>query len=206
MRSVFPTSGWTPRRPCAVGRNGILADDVRVMYQRRPGIAAAATANAAHRRVGARARSDVGGRRARDVRARGWWWLRADRGRRGVSRGTFDRRRRRLDERAPGAALATDQPDGHAGAGALLRFARPGRVRSRTVPDLDMDGRPFVLRLPRIRRGGSEDRRDVGGREVTGDTRSFDPDPAYSRRRRIHAGAPARRFGPYLLQRSCPTP
>ncbi len=58
-------------------------------------------------------------------------------------------------------------------------------------------GDPSFYGLPAFGEAGAKIGRDVGGREVTGDTRSFDPDPAYAAvARRVHAGASPRRVRP----------
>ena len=58
-------------------------------------------------------------------------------------------------------------------------------------------GDPSFYGFPAFGEAGAKIGRDVGGREVTGDTRSFDPDPAYvGGARRVHAGTPARRVRP----------
>ena len=44
----------------------------------------------------------------------------------------------------------------HQGAGDLLRLPRPGGLRARPVPGLDLDGRAVLLRLPDVRRGRTE--------------------------------------------------
>ena len=81
-------------------------------------------------------RARAGDRDSRERRA-----VRARERRGHVPRGAAHPGRGRLDERAARAAVASDQPHGDAGAGDLLRVARPRRVRPRAVPGLDLDGR-----------------------------------------------------------------
>ena len=50
----------------------------------------------------------------------------------------------------------------------------PGDVRAGPVPDLDLDGRSVLLRLPDLRRARPKSAEDVGGDEVTPATRTFD--------------------------------
>jgi sarcosine oxidase len=65
-------------------------------------------------------------------------------------------------------------------------------------------GDPSYYGFPAYGEPGAKIGWDVGGREVTGDTRTFDPDPAYAAgldafmREHLPGG-----FGPYLAQKSC---
>ena len=60
-------------------------------------------------------------------------------------------RRRRLDQPGAGRARRGDPADGDAGAGDLLRAARPHAVHLDAA--VDLDGRAELLRLPLLRRG-----------------------------------------------------
>ena len=95
--------------------------------------------------------------------------------------------------------------DRHQGAGHLLRLPRPGRLRAGPLPGLDLDGRPVLLRLPDLRRGGPEGR--PGLRRRSRSTPDRARSSATRRRSRgvggVHGDAPARaRSG----RRSTPRP
>ena len=103
------------------------------------------------------------GARGRSPRARACR-CHLDGGRRGVRAGGRDdaaraparHLRRALDERRAGAARAAAQPDRDARAGAVPGAAGCGRIRARSLPDLDLDERALLLRLPRLRRAGRQ--------------------------------------------------
>ena len=87
--------------------------------------------------------------------------------------------RRRLDERAARAVRPPPAADDHQGAGHLLRLPGPGRLRAGPLPGLDLDGRPVLLRLPDLRRGGPEGRPGLRRRSRSTPTqRTFDRDEA----------------------------
>ena len=91
---------------------------------------------------------------------------------------------------------------GHQGAGHLLRLPGPGGVRAGSVPGLDLDGRPVVLRLPDLRRGRPEGRpglRRPAGRPGPADVRARRGGVRPGRRRSSRAtcrARPARRSTP----------
>ena len=158
-----------------------LGDEHIGLFQADAGLADPSRGNAAHRELarahGATLRDRTRGRRASRPRRR--------RGRASSSRtGSGSPRAqviladRRVDQRPARAARRPAAADGHPGAGELVHAARrPGAVRAGAVPGLDLDGRAELLRLPDLRPpGGPKIGQDVGGREVTNATRTFDRD------------------------------
>jgi sarcosine oxidase len=179
-----------------------LADDVRVMYQADAGIAAAARANKAHRSLAAAMGATlVDHARVTQVREReGMFEL-------DTEAGTF------LAERL---ILATDAWTNEL----LAQLWRPinlvvtqEQVTYYASRDLDAFaperfpiwiwmGEPSFYGLPAFGQPGAKIGCDVGGPEVSGDTRTFDP--VYPEaldgfmRKHLPDG-----FGPYLAQKSC---
>jgi sarcosine oxidase len=181
-----------------------LADDVRVMFQGDSGIAAAAKANEAHRRLAtALGATLVQNARVTSVRdAGGEFELIAD----GVAY-----RSERLVVAADAWTneilaqlwrpidLTVTQEQVHYYASHDLEGFDPERF-----PIWIWMGDPSFYGFPAFVEAGAKIGRDVGGREVTGDARSFEPDAAYAAsldgfmREHLPGG-----FGPYLRQRTC---
>jgi sarcosine oxidase len=181
-----------------------LADDVRVMFQEDSGFVAAAGANAAHRRLAESLGATLVERaRVTDVRDRGGLYeLETD-------AGTF---------RAERLILTADAWTNEL----LEQLWRPinltvtqEQVTYYASPDLDAFsperfpiwiwmGVPSFYGFPAFGEPGAKIGWDVGGPEVTGDTRSFDPRPDYAQtvdafmREHLPGG-----FGPYLKQKTC---
>lgn len=181
-----------------------LADDVRALFQADAGIVAAATANATHRRL-AEVRGATLLERARvlDVReAGGLYELETE-------AGTF---------RAERLVLAADAWTNEV----LERLWRridltvtQEQVTYYSAPDADAFaperfpiwiwmGVPSFYGFPAFGEPGPKIGWDVGGPEVTGDSRSFEPRPDYSAvldafmREHLPDG-----FGPYLRRKTC---
>lgn len=181
-----------------------LSEDVRVMFQPDAGIAAASRANAAHRRLaigmGATLLEHA---RVTEIRDTGGLYEL------GTEAGTF---------RAERVILAAD-----AWTNELLgQLWRPinltvtqEQVTYYASSDLDAVaperfpiwiwmGVPSFYGLPAFGEPGAKIGWDVGGPEVTGDTRSFEPVPEYSEtvdafmREHLPGG-----FGPVLLRKTC---
>jgi sarcosine oxidase len=181
-----------------------LADDVRVMFQEASGIAAADKANEAHRRLAtelgatlvANARvaavTDVGGEFE-------------------LVAGGVTYRAERLVVTADAWTneilaplwrpinLTVTQEQVHYYASRDLEAFDPERF-----PIWIWMGDPSFYGFPAFGEAGAKIGRDVGGQEVTGDTRSFDPDPEYAAtldafmQEHLPGG-----FGTYLRQRTC---
>jgi sarcosine oxidase len=182
-----------------------LSDDIKVMYQEDSGIAAAARANAAHRRVaGELGAALVENARVVDVRwSGGMYELMTEGGE------TY------LAERVVLAAdawtndvlgklwqpinLTVTREQVHYFDPADPKAFAPGRF-----PIWIWMGIPSFYGFPAFGEPGAKIGWDVGGKETTGDTRSFDPDPEYAAtmdafmREHLPGG-----FGEYLLQRTC---
>jgi sarcosine oxidase len=179
-----------------------LSEDVRVMYQERSGIAAAARANGAHRRVAASLGATMlGNARVGAIRdAGGMYELESE-------AGTF---------RAERLVLTCDAWTNEL----LEQLWRPINLTvtqeqvtyyaSREVEAFSPErfpvwiwmGEPSFYGFPAFGEAGAKIGCDVGGPEVTADTRTFEP--VYSglldafMRERLPGG-----FGPYLRQKSC---
>jgi sarcosine oxidase len=179
-------------------------DDVRVVFQEASGIAAAARANAAHRRVaeasGAELHPNARVTRVRD--GGGEYELVTE-------AGTF---------RAERLILAADAWTNEV----LAQLWRPinltvtqEQVHYYASTDLDAFsperfpiwiwmGQPSFYGFPAFGEAGAKIGWDAGGREVTGDARSFEPDETYAKalddfmREHLPGG-----FGPYLVQKTC---
>lgn len=181
-----------------------LSDDVRVMFQADTGIVAAARANTAHRRLaeggGATLLDRAGVREIRDVG--GVYELVTE-------RGTFRAERvilaadawtnDLLEQLWRPINLTVTQEQVHYYASRDVEAFRPERF-----PVWIWMGLPSFYGFPVFGEKGAKIGQDVGGREVTGDTRSFEPDLEYGARldafmqERLPDG-----FGPYLLQKTC---
>jgi sarcosine oxidase len=181
-----------------------LADDVRVMFQEATGIVAAARANAAHRRLAAeRGATLMDDARVTEIRDAGGVYE--------LSTETGTYRAERLILAADAWTnellaqlwrpinLTVTQEQVHYYASADVEAFRPDRF-----PVWIWMGVPSFYGFPAFGEEGAKIGQDVGGREVTGDTRSFDPDPAYSARldafMREHLPDG---FGPYIRQKTC---
>ncbi len=181
-----------------------IDDDVRVVYQESSGIVAAARANEAHRRIatanGAELHPDARVTQVHD--AGGEYELVTE-------SGTFRAERLILTADAwtnevlaqlwRPINLTVTQEQVHYYASADLEAFSPDRF-----PIWIWMGQPSFYGFPAFGEAGAKIGRDVGGREVTADTRSFVPDPAYAEtlddfmRRHLPGG-----FGPYLSQKTC---
>jgi sarcosine oxidase len=181
-----------------------LSDDVRVMYQPDAGIAAAARANAAQRRLAtALGATMVDRARVTEIRdAGGLYEL-------DTESGTF---------RAERLVLAADAWTNEL----LAQMWRPinltvtqeqvtyyastdlGAFAPERFPVWIWMGEPSFYGFPAFGEPGAKIGWDVGGPEVTGDTRSFEPRPDYARtvdafmREHLPGG-----FGPPLVQKTC---
>jgi sarcosine oxidase len=179
-----------------------LSDDVRVMYQPDAGIAAAATANAAHRRLAAAMGATLVDRARviRIVERGGEYEL-------DTEAGTF---------RAERVVLAADAWTNEL-LGQLWRpinlVVTQEQVTYYASRDLDAFaperfpiwiwmGEPSFYGLPAFGEPGAKIGCDVGGPEVTGDTRTFDPvyPEALDGFMREHLPGG---FGPVIAQKSC---
>ncbi len=181
-----------------------LSDDVRVMYQEASRIATAARANAAHRRLAdSRGAVMVQNARVSEIHeAGGLYEL-------GTEAGIY--RAERLIVAADAWTnevlgqlwrpinLTVTQEQVHYYASRDLEAFQPERF-----PVWIWMGAPSFYGFPAYGEAGAKIGWDVGGREVTGDTRTFDPDPEYG------AGLDAFMqehlpdgFGPYLAQKTC---
>jgi sarcosine oxidase len=181
-----------------------IDDDVRVVYQEASGIAAAARANAAHRRVaetsGAELRANARVTEVRD--AGGEYELVTD-------AGTFRAERliltadawtnELLEQLWRPINLTVTQEQVHYYASTDLAAFSPDRF-----PVWIWMGQPSFYGFPAFGEAGAKIGWDVGGPEVTGDTRTFEPDATYARalddfmREHLPGG-----FGPYLAQKTC---
>ncbi|HZD81109.1 MAG TPA: N-methyl-L-tryptophan oxidase [Actinomycetota bacterium] len=181
-----------------------LGDDVQVMFQEASGIATAARANAAHRRL-AEARGAVMVEHARVTQiqeAGGLYELETE-------AGTYRAERlviaadawtnELLEQLWRPIDLTVTQEQVHYYASTDLEAFAPERF-----PIWIWMGEPSYYGFPAYGEPGAKIGWDVGGREVTGDTRTFEPDPAYGAgldafmREHLPGG-----FGPYLAQKSC---
>jgi sarcosine oxidase len=181
-----------------------LSDDVRVMYEASAGVVAAARANEAHRRLASTMGATLVDRaRVLEVRETGGLFELA------TEAGTF---------RAERLILAADAWTNEL----LEQLWRPihltvtqEQVTYYASRDLDAFsperfpiwiwmGVPSFYGMPAFGEPGAKIGWDVGGPEVTGDTRSFEPRPDYSAtvdafmREHLEGG-----FGPYLRQKTC---
>ncbi|MGH7357225.1 MAG: FAD-dependent oxidoreductase, partial [Candidatus Rokuibacteriota bacterium] len=181
-----------------------LADDVRVMEQEDSGIVAAATANDAHRRL-ARAMGATLVEHARVAEIResgGLYELESE-------AGTF-----RAERLIVAADAWTNDLLGQLWRPINLTVTQeqvtyyaspdPGSFAPERFPVWIWMGVPSFYGLPAFGEPGPKIGWDVGGPEVTGDTRSFEPTREYSEavdefmREHLPGG-----LGPYLSQKTC---
>ena len=182
----------------------LLDDDTRVMFQEASGIAAAATANAAHRReateMGASLVDQAPVTSVRDLGGQyevvaGGVTYRAERLIVTADAWTNEI----LEQLWRGINLTVTQEQVHYYASRDLDAFAPERF-----PIWIWMGDPSFYGFPAFGEAGAKIGRDVGGREVTGDTRSMDPDPEYAAvldafmREHLPGG-----YGPYIRQRTC---
>jgi len=182
----------------------LVPPDVRVMYQADTGVVAAAQANATHRRQAERNGATLlGGARVGTIAESGGLYEIE------TEAGTFRAERlvltadawtnelleqlwRRID-------LTVTQEQVHYYDSRDLEAFAPERF-----PVWIWMGVPSFYGLPAFGEPGAKIGQDVGGAVVTGDTRSFEPDPAYSARLdafmqdHLPGG-----FGPYRLRKTC---
>ena len=181
-----------------------LEDDVRVMFQEATGIVAAARANAAHRRLAEGAGATlVDSARVTEVREAGGVYELV------TERGTFRAERliltadawtnELLEQLWRPINLTVTQEQVHYYASRDVEAFRPDRF-----PVWIWMGVPSFYGFPVFGEEGAKIGEDVGGDEVTGDTRSFDPDTGYAARldafmqEHLPDG-----FGPYLKRKTC---
>jgi len=181
-----------------------LDADVRVMYQADTGIVAAARANAAHRRLAGRNGATlIDGARVTQIRDAGGLYELV------TEQGEFRAERvivaadawtnELLGQLWRPIDLTVTQEQVHYYASRDLEAFRPERF-----PVWIWMGVPSFYGFPAFGEEGAKIGEDVGGREVTGDTRSFEPDPAYAARldafmqHHLPGG-----FGPYQLRKTC---
>ena len=179
-----------------------ISDDVKVMYQERSGIAAAARGNAAHRRVAESLGATLlGSARVTQVRETGGLYeLESE-------AGTFRAERlivacdawtnELLEQLWRPINLTVTQEQVTYYASQVLEAFQPERF-----PVWIWMGEPSFYGLPAFGEAGAKIGCDVGGPEVTGDTRTFEP--VYSE----HLDAFMREhlpdgFGSYIAQKSC---
>lgn len=157
-----------------------LSGDVRVMYQEASGLVAAARANAAHRRLAESLGATLVDRaRVTEVRdAGGMYELETERGTYRAERliVTADAWTNELLEQLwrPINLTVTQEQVAYYASQDLDAF-RPERF-----PIWIWMGVPSFYGLPAFGEAGAKIGLDAGGPEVTGDTRSFDPDPGYT--------------------------
>ena len=182
----------------------IVSPEIRVMFQADTGIVAAATANAAHRRLAERAGATlVDHARVTTIReAGGLYELETE-------AGTFRAERvilaadawtnELLGQLWRPINLTVTQEQVHYYASRDLEAFAPERF-----PVWIWMGVPSFYGFPAFGEAGAKIGQDVGGAEVTGDTRSFEPDPAYAARldafMKDHLPGG---FGPYLKRKTC---
>ena len=181
-----------------------LTDDIRVMYQQDSGIVAAAKANAAHRRLAeSMGATLVPNARVTEVRETGGMYeLDTDAGIYRAERLVLaaDAWTNELLEQLwrPINLVVTQEQVAYYESKDLASFS-PERF-----PIWIWMGEPSFYGVPVFGERGPKIGRDVGGPEVTGDERSFEPRTDYSdaldafMREHLPGG-----FGPHLRQRTC---
>ena len=181
-----------------------LSDDIRVMYQKDSGFVAAAKASASHRQLA----ESMGAALVADARVNGI---------REVA-GLYELTTDSAVYRAERVIVATDAWTNEL----LEQLWRPINLvvtqeqvayyNSKDVAQFSPDrfpvwiwmGEPSFYGVPAFGEPGPKIGRDVGGPEVTGDDRSFEPRADYSEaldafmRERLPGG-----FGPHLVQKTC---
>jgi sarcosine oxidase len=182
-----------------------LKEDVRVMFQEATGIAAAARANAAHRRVAAELGATiVGGQQVTSVKdvggefeiatAVGDVWraqrviVTADAWTNEVLANFDTHINLTVTQEQVAYYASTDQPS----------------VQPERFPVWIWMGMPSFYGLPAFGEAGAKIGWDAGGPEVTGDTRTFDPDPSYTAALDgfMHEHLPGA-FGPHITVKTC---
>lgn len=182
-----------------------MADDVRVMYQEETGIAAAARANTAHRRIAEELGATIlGGRCVTSVRdIGGEYEISTESGE------TF-----RSERLIVTADAWTNDLLGSFGARINLTVTQEqvayyasrdlAAVQPNVFPVWIWMGVPSFYGFPAFGEAGAKVGWDVGGREVTGDTRSFEPDVDYTNTldafMREHL---PKAFGPHIKVKTC---
>jgi sarcosine oxidase len=181
-----------------------LSDDIRVMFQEDSGIVAAARANEAHRRLAqSMGATLVPNARVTQVRETGGLYeletetstFRAERLIIAADAWTNDL----LEQLWRPINLVVTQEQVTYYASQEVEAFSPERF-----PIWIWMGEPSFYGVPIFGERGPKIGRDVGGPEVTGDDRSFEPRPDYSEaldgfmRERLPGG-----FGPYLKQKTC---
>lgn len=182
-----------------------LSDDVRVMFQESTGLVAAARANGEHRRL-ARAMGATLVERTRVGRIRegvgGLYELETE-------AGAFRAERLILTADAWTNELLSQlwRPIDLTVTQEQVHYYEPGDPEAFSpdrFPVWIWMGVPSFYGLPAYGEPGPKVGQDVGGREVTGDTRTFEPDPGYSERldgfMREHLPDG---FGPHLARKTC---
>lgn len=181
-----------------------LSGDVRVLYQEASGLVAAARANAAHRRLAESLGATLVDRaRVTEVRdAGGMYELETERGTYRAERliVTADAWTNELLEQLwrPINLTVTQEQVGYYASQDLDAF-RPERF-----PIWIWMGVPSFYGLPAFGEAGAKIGLDARGPEVTGETRSFDPDPGYTAtldafmREHLPGG-----FGPHITVKTC---
>ncbi len=182
----------------------VVSDDVRVMFQADTGIIAAATANAEHRRLaGRRGATLVEHARVMKIHEAGGLYelvsdagtFRAERVILAADAWTNDL----LEQLWRPINLTVTQEQVHYYASTDLEAFAPERF-----PVWIWMGVPSFYGFPAFGEPGAKIGQDVGGAEVTGDTRSFEPDPAYAERLdTFMRGHLPGGFGPYLKRKTC---
>jgi sarcosine oxidase len=182
-----------------------LGEDVRVMYQEDTGIAAAARANAAHRRVATQLGATiVGGQQVTSISdAGGEYEI-------GTAAGDTWRAERVIVTSDAwtnevlanfGARINLDVTQEQ-----VAYYASPDQpsVQPDRFPTWIWMGTPSFYGLPAFGEAGPKTGWDAGGPVVTGDTRSFEPDPGYTATlddfmQEHLPGA----FGPHIAVKTC---
>jgi sarcosine oxidase len=182
-----------------------LGDDVRVMFQESTGIAAAARANAAHRRVATELGATVlGGQHVTSVREVGGEYEI------GTAAGDTWRAERLVVTADAWTNEVLANFDAHINLDVtqeqVAYYASADRVSVQPdrFPTWIWMGQPSFYGLPAFGEAGPKTGWDAGGPIVTGDTRSFEPDPAYTAAldgfmQEHLPGA----FGPHILVKTC---
>ena len=133
-----------------------VGEDVTALYQEQSGIAMASRANSAHRRLatehGADLLESVEVESVREVDGEVEVVAGGSTYRAGQPGGS----RRGLDQSGIGGTRCELSAGGHPGAGGVPRPDGPHRFPSQPIPDLDLDGRAQLLRVPHLRGAGGE--------------------------------------------------
>jgi sarcosine oxidase len=182
-----------------------LNDDVRVMFQEATGIAAAARANAAHRRVAAELGATiVGGQQVTSVTDVGGEYEI------GTAAGDTWRAERVIVTADAWTNEVLASFDAHINLDVtqeqVAYYASPDQpsVQPDRFPTWIWMGQPSFYGLPAFGEAGPKTGWDAGGPIVTGDTRTFEPDPSYTAEldgfmQEHLPGA----FGPHIAVKTC---